>query len=81
MKVTARSLRSIIVSGLFLLSFTLSAPTRSLHAQDQRSGNEFDYYSDDTFTCQVGVWVWCSDGTNYRSGEVTPYAIISPSGC
>jgi hypothetical protein len=81
MKVTARFLRSILLSVMFLTSFGLIAPTLSLSAQQTRSGHEFDYYSDDTFSCLVGVQVWCNDGSNYGWGQVTPYSIISDSGC
>jgi hypothetical protein len=79
MKVTARFLRSILLCSFLLVSFGLTAPTLSLEAQDTRSGHEFDYYSDATYSCLVGIAVWCNDGSNYRYGQVTPYVIVSDS--
>lgn len=81
MKVTARFLRSILLSFMFLTSFALTAPTVSLVAQETRSGHEFDYYSDDTFTTLVGVQIWCNNGSHFGWGRITPYVIISDSGC
>jgi hypothetical protein len=81
MKVTARFLRSILLSGMLITSFGLTAPTLSLSAQETRSGHEFDYYSDDTFSCLIGVQIWCNDGSHSGWGQTSPYAIISDSGC
>src|SRR5262249_16046314 len=81
MKVTARFLRSILLSGTLLLSFGLTSPTVSLSAQQTRSGHEFDYYSDDTYITLVGVQIWCNDGSHFGWGQTSPYSIISDSGC
>lgn len=81
MKTAFRRVRFALFVGLMVFGFISFTSTERLQAQDTRSGNEFDYYSDDTYSEQVGVWIWCSDGTNYRSGQTTPYYIISPAGC
>jgi hypothetical protein len=59
---------------------TLSAP-RSAQAQRGKAGNEFDYYSDATFTHRVGVLIVCSNGQTFRSGVVTDFVRVQPSGC
>lgn len=76
-----RCLRFMFVVALFVVSIATLPSTSRLLAQDQKSGNEFDYYSDDTFTCQVGYAIYCSNGQWFRSGDETPYVIVSPSGC
>lgn len=81
MKVTARFLRSILLSIMVLTSFALAAPTIKLAAQETRSGHEFDYYSDDTFTTLVGVQVWCNNGSHSGWGRPSAYVIISDAGC
>jgi hypothetical protein len=81
MKVTARFLRSILLSIMVLTSFALTAPTIKLAAQETRSGHEFDYYSDDTYSCLVGVQIWCNDGSHIWWGTTSPYSIISDAGC
>ena len=76
-----RYLRFALVTILFVMTFASLSSSPKLEAQQTRSGNEFDYYSDDTYTELVGVWIWCSDGSNYRWGQTSGYSIISPSGC
>ena len=71
-----RCLRSVFLAALFVLS--VAAPSL---AQETRSGHEFDYYSDDTYTCLVGVYIYCSDGSLTSWGSRTPYSIVSDSGC
>jgi len=79
--ISVRRLRSLLIAALFLFSFaTVSAPTNA-GAQITRSGHEFDYYSDSTYTTLVGVAIFCNSGQTFRWGDVTPYSIISDSGC
>jgi hypothetical protein len=79
--ISVRRLRSLLIATLFLFSFaTVSAPTNA-GAQITRSGHEFDYYSDSTFTTLVGVAIFCNSGQTFRWGDATPYSIISDSGC
>ena len=78
---TLRRLRSIILA--MLLAASVAAPTMLTRAQAQetRSGHEFDYYSDDTYSCLVGVFIYCSDGSLSSWGRTSPYSIVSDSGC
>jgi hypothetical protein len=81
MKNTAlRYLRYGVLVTMLVLKLAAFSPANRLLAQDGKLGNEFDYYSDDTYTCQVGVAIYCPNYT-YRSGQTTPYVIISPAGC
>jgi hypothetical protein len=82
MKQTAlRYLRFVVVVTLLILNIAAFSPANRLLAQDGKLGNEFDYYSDDTYTCQVGIAIYCNSGYTYRSGQTTPYVIVSPAGC
>jgi hypothetical protein len=79
MKRTAvRYLRVAFVVAVFALN--AFSPVNLLQAQEGKLGNEFDYYSDDTYSCQVGIAIYCPSYT-YRSGQETPYVIVSPAGC
>lgn len=73
-----RYLRVAFVVAVFALN--AFSPVNLLRAQEGKLGNEFDYYSDDTYSCQVGIAIYCPNYT-YRSGQQTPYVIISPAGC
>lgn len=75
-----RSLRFVVLISMFILNLAAFSPANRALAQDGKLGNEFDYYSDDTYSCQVGVAIYCPNYT-YRSGQTTPYVIISPAGC
>jgi hypothetical protein len=82
MKVTIkRFLRMIVLSSLFFLSFASPLSTRDMQAQSTKSGNEFDYYSDDTYSELVGVRIYCSSGQTFGFGSTSPYSIVSPAGC
>jgi hypothetical protein len=74
-------LRSLFVAVLFLFSFASVSAPKNAGAQITRSGHEFDYYSDSTYTTLVGVAIFCNSGQTFRWGDVTPYSIISDSGC
>jgi len=65
-----------------LLSFAALSSTMSLEGQIiTRSGHEIDYFSDATHTHQVGVVIFCRNGQTFRSGQVTQFSTIGPSGC
>jgi hypothetical protein len=82
MKTTVlRRVRFVIFAALFILSFSALSSTKLVVAQETKSGNEFDYFSDDTFTVQVGFVIYCSNGSVFRSGQVTPYSTVTPAGC
>jgi Family of unknown function (DUF6289) len=68
----------VLLALALLLSGAPSGPTASATT---RSGHEFIYYSDATYTTVVGVQVWCSNGSHSGWGQVTPYYKIEPSGC
>lgn len=74
-----RRLRFALLSTLFVLSFTLIAP--SPMQATGKLGNEFIYYSDATHTTQVGFWIFCSNGQQFRSGQITQFSVIVPAGC
>lgn len=82
MKVTSkRLLRLAVLSGMFLMSFASPISTRDLQAQTGKLGNEFDYYSDDTYSELVGYRIYCESGQTFSYGTTSPYVIISPAGC
>lgn len=66
--------------ALFILVFVLGlAPVSP--AAIGKAGNEFIYYSDATFTHQVGIWIFCRNGQSFRSGQITDFVKVEPSGC
>lgn len=77
-KAAVSYLRVAFVVAVFALN--AFSPVNLLQAQEGKLGNEFDYYSDDTYSCQVGIAIYCN-GYTYRSGQETPYVIVSPAGC
>lgn len=66
---------------MFLLSFASPLSTKDLQAQTGKLGNEFDYYSDDTYSELVGYRIYCNSGQSFSYGTTSPYVIVSPSGC
>ncbi|MBZ5521027.1 MAG: hypothetical protein LAP21_02085 [Acidobacteriia bacterium] len=72
-------LRFALLSILFVLTFSLITPSQA--QQTTRTGHEFIYYSDATHTTQVGIWIICQNGTSFRSGQITQFVVIEPSGC
>lgn len=77
MKTTAfRRLKFALFILIFVLGLTPVSP-----AAIGKAGNEFLYYSDATYTHQVGIWIFCSNGQNFRSGQITQFVKIEPSGC
>lgn len=74
-------LRLAVLAGVFLLSFASPISTRDLQAQIGKQGNEFDYYSDDSYSVLVGYRIYCSSGQTFTYGMTSPYVIISPAGC
>lgn len=74
-------LRFIFLIILFVMTFASLSSTPKLQAQQTRGGTEFDYYSDATYSDMVGIRGWCQNGQSYGFGDVTPYYIITDSGC
>jgi hypothetical protein len=74
-------LRLAVLSGVFLLSFASPISTRDLQAQTGKLGNEFDYYSDDTYSELVGYRIYCNSGETFTYGSTSTYVIISPASC
>jgi hypothetical protein len=82
MKIASKKfLRLVVLSGVFLLSFASPISTRDLQAQTGKLGNEFDYYSDDTYSTLVGYRIYCNSGEFFSYGTTSPYVIISPASC
>jgi len=69
----------LVVSFALLASLTAPAPS---HAGGMtRTGHEFYYYSDDTYTTLVGFEVWCSNGSHSGWGYHTGYVEILDAEC
>ena len=82
MKITSKKfLRLLFLGVLLLLGFTSPISTTDLHAQIGKAGNEFDYYSDDTYSELVGYRIYCNSGQSFSYGTTSPYVIVSPAGC
>ena len=80
--IPVRRLRTLFLAALFVFSFsTLSAPKYAGAQGVTKTGHEFDYYSDATHAHRVGVMIVCSDGRVFRSGQITGFVVIGPSGC
>jgi hypothetical protein len=70
-----------LLAGLFVLGFTtLSAPKYADAQPISKAGHEIDYYSDATHRTQVGIVIFCKNGQTFRSGQVTEFSIVEPSG-
>jgi len=82
MTITSKKfLRLVVLGSMFLLSVASPISTRDLQAQTGKLGNEFDYYSDDTYSELVGYRIYCESGQSFSYGTTSPYVIISPAGC
>ena len=46
-----------------------------------KAGHEFIYYNNASHSQEVGYWIFCLDGQQFRSGEVTNYYIEIASDC
>ena len=78
---SARLSRLVVTAALFLISFASPFSTKDAQAQIGKQGNEFDYYSDDTYSTLVGYRIFCNSGQSFFWGTTSPYVIISPAGC
>lgn len=78
---TLRRLRSIFLAVLLVVSVGAPSLLNRAQAQETKSGHEFDYYSDDTYSCLVGVFIYCNSGETISWGRTSPYSIVSDSGC
>ncbi len=72
--------RRLLLAAIVAFAALMAGAPRSSTATT-RSGHEFIYYSDATYTKIVGVQVWCSNGSHSGWGQVTPWDKIEPSGC
>jgi hypothetical protein len=75
----SRGLVAAIALSLALAAAVFISSARS-EAQT-RCGNEFYYYSDDTYTEVVGYEVWDCDCSHGFGGERTSYREIVPLDC
>lgn len=71
-----RRFRFALLALLFVLVFA-SVPSIS----ETRTGHEFIYYNNAAHQTVVGVYVYCSNGSQSHWGVITPYYVIEPSGC
>lgn len=78
---TLRCLRFIFLAALFAVSAAAPMAVNRAQAQDTKSGHEFDYYSDDTYSCLVGVRIYCNSGETMGWGQTSPYSLVYDSGC
>lgn len=78
---TLRLLRFIFLAALLAVSAATPMAVNRAQAQETKSGHEFDYYSDDTYSCLVGVFIYCNSGETISWGRTSPYSIVSDSGC
>ena len=82
MKSISLRFRPVFLAALFIVGFaTVTAPKQADAQQTGKAGHEFDYYSDATHAHRVGVMIVCSDGRVFRSGQITGFVVIGPSGC
>jgi hypothetical protein len=82
MKIASAKLsRLVVLATLFLLSFASPFATKEAQAETGKLGNEFDYYSDNTYSTLVGYRIFCNSGQTFSWGTTSRYVIISPAGC
>jgi len=79
--VSAKLSRLAVLAALFLVTFASPLSVKDAQAQTGKLGNEFDYYSDDTYSTLVGYRIFCNSGQSFFWGTTSPYVIISPAGC
>jgi Family of unknown function (DUF6289) len=80
MRIPSWKRRLLPLAAIFAFAVLMAGAPRSSTAAT-RSGHEFIYYSDATYTTVVGVQVWCNNGSHSGWGRITPYDKIEPSGC
>ena len=80
MRMPSWNRRLLALAAILVFALLMAGAPRSSSATT-RSGHEFIYYSDATYTTVVGVQVWCSNGSHSGWGRITPYDKIEPSGC
>jgi hypothetical protein len=77
--------RRIILAALLIVGLAaVFAATPPSQAQSMRCGTEFIYYSDSTYSCQVGLrgWLPLDCGcASYGWGSVTPYFDVDDAVC
>ncbi|HKV94014.1 MAG TPA: DUF6289 family protein [Candidatus Angelobacter sp.] len=78
---SARLSRLVVLAALFLIGFASPFSTKDAQAQTGKLGNEFDYYSDSTYSTLVGYRIFCNSGQTFIWGTTSRYVIVSPAGC
>jgi hypothetical protein len=77
-----RSSRRLALVPAVIVCFTLALLALPAKSRGQtRCGNEFDYYSDDTYSCQVGMRYWGCNCEYASWGRTSGYVIIQDLGC
>jgi hypothetical protein len=71
---------SLAVTLAFALGAGAFVPASRVHAET-KTGHQFTYYNNAAHQTVVGVWVYCSNGQSSHWGKVSPYDVISSSGC
>jgi hypothetical protein len=79
--ISKKFFRLFLLGSMLLLGFVSPMSTRDLQAQTGKLGNEFDYYSDDTYSVLVGYRIYCNSGQTFSYGTTSPYVIVQPAGC
>jgi hypothetical protein len=74
------ALFTLLVLAVTVLA-TLSVPAATQADDRTRTGHEYYYYSDNTFTTLVGFEVWCSNGSHSGWGCHTSFVEIEDSAC
>ena len=76
-----RSSRRLALLPAIVVCFTLALLALPSRSRADRCGNEFDYYSDATYSCQVGMRTWGCNCEYSSWGSTSPYRIIVSLGC
>lgn len=71
---------TLALMGVLALVLLLAVPGAQPVQAQTRSGHDFTYYSDNTYTTVVGYRFWCI-GYNGGWGTTTPYAVIGDYPC
>lgn len=75
-----RPLLALALVGVFALLLLLAVPGAKPVSAQTRTGHDFTYYSDDTYTTVVGYCYWCI-GYNGCWGHTTGYVVIDDFPC
>jgi hypothetical protein len=76
----SRPVLTLALVGALALVLLLAVPGARPASADTRTGHDFTYYSDNTYTTVVGYQYWCV-GYNGGWGTHTPYVVIDDFPC